>query len=182
MSDNSDLLAGASDTPAVPVPATEAPKRRGRPPGSGKKKAADVVPASTTQTAVDLGRLGGDKTAEATFGHLVNGDIKVVDVRVAEPDGLTDEQVEALARQGDDVPKFTTPPLTAISGADTLTDANDPPPSELVSVPNADGSVSVQLPPVSTEYAAAMAQRIHIIGQPRRDYAYKRLLRAGKKL
>lgn len=49
-------------------------------------------------------------------------------------------------------------------------------------VQEADGSVSLELPPVSPEYAAAQANRPIIIGQTNREYAYKRLMRAGKKL
>lgn len=39
-----------------------------------------------------------------------------------------------------------------------------------------------ELPPVSTAYAAAQAHRITIIGQPKREYAYQRVMRAGKRL
>lgn len=48
--------------------------------------------------------------------------------------------------------------------------------------PNDDGSVSLEIAPVSPEYADALVKRPIIIGQTNRDYAYKRLLRAGKKL
>ncbi len=36
--------------------------------------------------------------------------------------------------------------------------------------------------PVSTEFAAAQASRIQLIGQAKREYAYQRVMRSGKRL
>lgn len=53
-------------------------------------------------------------------------------------------------------------------------------PSEAPAIP--EDPHAYELPPVSTEYAAAQARKPIIIGQTSRDYAYKRVLRAGKRL
>lgn len=144
--DNSDLLGGAEPTSAPVTETQVSTKRRGRPPGSGKKAA--VVPASTTPPAAPE---GNTETAE-------------------QAPGAVEQEAPAAAAS-------TQAPGEANAEAECSRDISD-----LLSVSEADGSVSVELPPVSPEYALAQANRVRIIGQTSRDYAYKRVLRAGKKL
>jgi hypothetical protein len=78
------------------------------------------------------------------------------------------------------VPAGTTPEQVNAAGLALLT--GEDPLATLTSTPEADDSVSAGLPPVSTEYAAAMANRVQIVGQSRREYAWQRLKRAGKRI
>lgn len=159
MTDNSDLLDG---TPAVETP-VQAPKRRGRPPGSKNRVIVTTDPASSE----------GDSSVTVTAEVMPDDVINVLDVVPASTTPTSDTVQVAASATLENLFEGAQVQAEAECSRDI---------SDLLSVPEADGSVSVELPPVSAEYAAAQAQRIRIIGQPKREYAYQRVLRAGKRL
>lgn len=185
MTDNSDLL-GATAPSVGPAPVI---RKRGRPP---TVKAKPVVPASTNPVVVgvDLGKAGGDLTATVTAEVLPNGALNILDMKteaVKTPfDEATKKDAPSEEEQIKDALSAPEVPLEEREAANNaalvaaLASKNQP--AGLVSVPNADGSVSVELPPVSADYALAQATRVTIIGQSPREYAYKRVLRSGKRL
>lgn len=166
MSDANDLLAGA------PV-ATTAPKKRGRPPKQRIAELAELAGAKVVRPE----DLGSELTGKSVGSVVL--------------DELAAEQVPADTAAPEVPPELAAGNAVSIldnllgeSGSQAVQDGLAKAVQEMTSVPEADGSVSLQLPPVSSEYALAIdnPNRIRQIGRGERDYAYKRLLRAGKKL
>lgn len=170
---NEDLLLGGDAAPTT----APAPKKRGRPP-----KAKIVV-------SVDPASPDGDESATVVAEKLPNGDLNILDVSLvpASTKPTTLQDITA-AGEGEKPAEGTLeaflatldPEVAKRLAPETDTSKFD----ELQSVPEADGSVSVELPPVSADYALAIANpnRVRIVGKVRRTYAYQRLLRAGKRL
>jgi hypothetical protein len=165
MTDNTDLLGG--DAP----PAAPAPRRRGRP---AKPKAVIVV--------ADPARPDGDASVTTVAEVQSNGDLKILDEVLASTNDGNDSVAAAPAPEGslDAFLQGIDPEIAKRLAPDPVEDTSKF--DEIQSVPNEDGSVSVELPPLSADYTLALAHRIKVFGEQKRTYAYQRVLRAGKKL
>jgi hypothetical protein len=154
MTDNSDLLGGA----AAPTPpaAEAAPKRRGRPPGSGKKAPAIVVTKETGVTVTEESFLPETSAAQTL-------------------DGANKEAAYATTATA-------TPEQNAETAEVLESELKGPPPKNTDAELDAKLDAQAQLAPVSAQYEEAIKNRVTLIGGGKREYAYQRLLRAGKKL
>lgn len=178
MTDNSDLM-GAGAPPASPAQTT--PKPRGRP----KKVTPPAVPKPTTIAEVTAA--GADTAPQAgLISSLVVGDSTgaetehVPEVFATSVPGLiaTDTDVtQALVDKATGA--ILEPPDPNVAAELERLDKEA---ADRKAVEALMGDVPTAPAPVSTAFAAAQAQRITIVGQGKREYAYQRVLRAGKKL
>lgn len=156
MTEHSDLL-GKSEPEPKPTP-----KPRGRPrkitPAAPVPAAAPATPKPTTLTEITEAGEGAPSAAEAS---------------TAETDAKVAEALASMAPPAPPEPDDNTAAVLAQFDAET---ANRKALEALF------GDAPLPVAPVSTEFAAAQAQRITLIGQGKREYAYQRLMRAGKRL
>lgn len=117
------------------------------------KKSGRVAKAAAKAAAAPVVPASTKETLPEVIGGAADAGVNATDVEVP-TDAAPAPQGEELIRSAD---------------------------GELVSEQNEDGSSSVILPPVSPDFALHMAQRVRTIGA-KREYAYNRLIRQGKKL
>jgi hypothetical protein len=172
MTEHLDLLgAGAPAAPAPPA------KKRGRPPGSGKTKViapADVSDKLTGNRAgsviVDdpLRTLNDGANKEAAYG--------AAPVVPASTKPTTIAEITAAGEGADDVatPEEQAEAQKALAQLDKEAAERAARPLEV--------DASYVVPPISVDYELALANRITLIGGGKREYAYQRILRAGKRL
>lgn len=159
MTEHSDLL-GKSEPEPKPTP-----KPRGRPrkitPAASAPAAAPATPSNAAPAATDASA-GAVSAAPVDLTPVLDG----TDAKVA----------EALASMAPPVPPEPDDNTAAVLAQFDAETANRKALEALF------GDAPLPVAPVSTEFAAAQAQRITIIGQGKREYAYQRLMRAGKRL
>jgi hypothetical protein len=166
MTDNSDLLAPATTPAAKP--------KRGRPAGS-KNKPAKAAPAAPPVTPSAPKPTTIAEITEAGQAATLNdgANKEAVYMTVAGAEAEADRQdAEAGA---DDTP--TEEDKAAAAAALEQLDKDAEARGKTV-----DDGHAYELPPVSADYELAIANRVTLIGGGKREYAYHRLLRAGKKL
>lgn len=163
MSDNSDLLGGSAPEP------TPQPRPRGRPRKTPVTVAPAPAPAAPPATSpVDTAPAGTPEASAST----VEAPGAVPQGLIATDTDVTGALVDAATAQLD-----TLSPEAARALADMDLEAANRK-AELAANPDA----VVTPAAVSTEYARAQATRITMIGQPKREYGYQRLMRSGKRL
>jgi hypothetical protein len=160
MTDHSDLL-GAPPADAVTPPT---PKKRGRPAGSGKKTAAtaETRPTEAVATPAEASKVPEAPSGQSAGTSTLGGANKEAAYGVnADAELLSGEAGADDTHDPTKLEQPSSPPVLDNAALDAKLDA---------------------LAPVSQRYEEAMKNRVVLIGGGKREYAYQRVLRAGKKL
>lgn len=184
MTDNNDLLLGGAEAAPAPKKAAD-PKKRVR-----RTKAQ--IAADNMKTEITGKRAESVVLDDPLNAPVVPASTKPVTFKEFPHAGETPPMTATskFDEVADETPKHAEGSLEAfMAGLDPELAKRLAPEAApeveddgLISVPEPDGSTSVQLPPISLEYAKALGERVITIGQVQRTYAYQRVLRAGKKL